>query len=97
MIKGRAMQACYAVLAVVSLTLFAGEASAQGTMQQRAACEGDAFRLCRQYIPDSARIGACLRRSRAHLSPACHSVMFKSARKTTKKRHGKRHSKKSRR
>jgi len=46
-------------------------AAAQGTPEQRAACEQDAYRLCSQYIPDERRTGACLRRNRIKLSPAC--------------------------
>jgi hypothetical protein len=46
-------------------------AAAQGTPEQRAACEQDAYRLCSQYIPDERRTGNCLRRNRISLSPAC--------------------------
>ena len=46
----------------------------QGTAEQRAACAGDAFRLCTGDIPDAKRVEACLRRSQAGLSPACRAV-----------------------
>jgi hypothetical protein len=49
-------------------------ATAQGTPEQRAACEGDAQRLCSQYIPDKDRITACLGQYRRYLSPACRSI-----------------------
>jgi hypothetical protein len=54
-----------------ALIAAATPAAAQGTPEQRAACEQDAYRLCSQYIPDERRTGACLRRNRIKLSPAC--------------------------
>jgi hypothetical protein len=54
-------------------------AAAQGTPEQRAACEQDAYRLCSQYIPDERRTGNCLRRNRISLSPACRRL-FSSGR-----------------
>jgi len=48
--------------------------AAQGTPEQRAACEQDAYRLCSQYIPDERRTGNCLRRNRISLSPACRAL-----------------------
>jgi hypothetical protein len=42
--------------------------------QARAACTGDAMRLCSQYIPSRGRITACLSRNRGSLSPGCHAV-----------------------
>jgi hypothetical protein len=56
-------------------------AVAQGTPEQRAACEQDAYRLCSQYIPDERRTGNCLRRNRVSLSPACRRV-FSSGRRS---------------
>jgi len=32
----------------------------QWTLQQRAACEPDAMRLCNQYVPDVQRVSACM-------------------------------------
>ena len=46
----------------------------RGTAEQRAACAGDAFRLCASDIPEAKRVEACLRRSQAGLSPACRAV-----------------------
>jgi hypothetical protein len=42
--------------------------------EQRAACFGDALRLCAQYIPDRTRIRACLGADRAMLSEGCRAV-----------------------
>jgi hypothetical protein len=41
-------------------TLMSVPAPAQGTPEQRAACQGDAQRLCGQYLPDVDRITACM-------------------------------------
>ena len=43
--------------------------------EARAACTGDAMRLCSQYIPSRGRIAACLRRNSGSLSPGCHHVL----------------------
>jgi hypothetical protein len=58
----------------------AGPAAAQGTPQQRAACEQDAYRFCSQYIPDENRTANCLRRHRVSLSPPCRAL-FSSRRR----------------
>jgi hypothetical protein len=49
----------------------AGAALAQGTMQQRAACESDANRICATAIPDAIAVERCLRANMRALSPAC--------------------------
>ena len=41
------------------------------TMEQQQACMGDAFRLCGPEIPDVSRVGACMVRRQAELSPGC--------------------------
>jgi hypothetical protein len=67
--------ACLAVLTGLAVVTFApAPAAAQGTPEQRAACSGDAQRLCGQFIPDVDRITACMSRNRRHLSPGCRRV-----------------------
>lgn len=56
------------------LAIPATPAAAQGTPEQRAACEQDAYRLCNEFIPDENRTASCLRRNRLRLSPACRAV-----------------------
>jgi hypothetical protein len=56
------------------LAIPATPVAAQGTPQQRAACEQDAYRLCNQFIPDEDRTANCLRRNRLRLSPACRTL-----------------------
>ncbi len=60
-------------LILSSCVLLAGAiaAEAAGTAQDRRACRSDAMRLCREFIPNTQRITACMRRNMAQLSPAC--------------------------
>jgi len=67
----RALRGIAGAAALVGLALVSAPAGAQGTPEQRAACEGDAMRLCQQYVPDVNRITACMSRNRSQLSPAC--------------------------
>ncbi len=43
--------------------------------QEAADCQGDALRLCGSYIPDHAKIHACLVTYKVYLSPACRSII----------------------
>jgi hypothetical protein len=49
-------------------------AAAQGTPEQRQACQPDAMRLCGEFIPDVDRITACMIKQRMRLSPPCRAV-----------------------
>lgn len=49
-------------------------AFAQGTPEQRQACQPDAMRLCSEFVPDVDRITACMIKQRMRLSPACRAV-----------------------
>jgi len=58
------------------------------------ACQGDAFRLCNDFIPDRAKVGACLRRKARALSPDCRTVVVGSPRhggRRYTRRHHRRH------
>ncbi len=70
---------------VCALAFMTIPAAAQGTAEQRAACQGDAQRLCGQYIPDVERITACMAQNRAHLSRGCR-VVFDSSGKRARAR-----------
>jgi hypothetical protein len=50
-------------------------AAAQGTPEQQQYCSGDAQRLCGEFIPDVAKVGACMSRKRSQLSAACRATM----------------------
>jgi hypothetical protein len=64
----------FAMLLGLVLMIDASPAAAQGTPQQRAACEDDAMRLCGQFVPDVDRITACMHARRSQLSPRCRAV-----------------------
>ncbi len=61
----------FAALAGLALWLGFSPAAAQGTPEQRAACENDALRLCQEFVPDVQRITACMSQKRRYLSPQC--------------------------
>ena len=58
------------ILLAVALWLWPATAFAY-TGDQEQACTGDAFRLCGSEIPDVQRVGACMVRRQAELSPGC--------------------------
>jgi hypothetical protein len=49
----------------------AAPAFAQGTAEQREACEADAYRFCPYDIPNVDAIEACLKKYIRSISPAC--------------------------
>jgi type II secretory pathway component PulL len=60
-----------AFAAVLVYAMSSVPAAAQGTPEQRAACQGDAQRLCGQFIPDVERITACMVQNRRYVSRPC--------------------------
>jgi hypothetical protein len=50
-------------------------AGAQGDADARQACTPDAMRLCSEFIPDVAKVTACMASKRSQLSPACRTAM----------------------
>jgi hypothetical protein len=70
--------ASYAILLVACAALLpsaVSPASAQGTVAQREACEGDAFKFCSEFIPFVHAIENCLARNIRKLTPACQIQM----------------------
>ena len=61
---------CRFVLPVIVLVGLAGAAGAQAPDVQQA-CTPDAMRLCGQFIPDRARVEACMRAHHREWSEAC--------------------------
>ena len=72
----RQLALCFAVPVGLALMAFISPtpAAAQGTQEQRAACEGDAMRLCSAHVPDVQKITACMSRNRRNLSSGCRAV-----------------------
>jgi hypothetical protein len=64
------------LLAAITAAFAAGStpAAAQGTPEQRQACQPDALRLCGEFVPDVDRITACMVKNRIRLSPPCRAV-----------------------
>jgi hypothetical protein len=65
---------------VFGSTLTPSRVAAQGTPEQRAACEEEAKYLCANYIPDEQQITACMVRNVHSLSPTCRA-MFQTKKK----------------
>lgn len=58
--------------AIVLVGTFSGAMAQQYTRQQQeAACSDDAMRLCGDFVPDEARVTACMVQKRTALSPRC--------------------------
>lgn len=66
------------VLAVLVLTCFAGAAQAelQRDRQERA-CQADAMKFCKDFVPDEDKIAACMGQHRSQLSVNCGIVYDK--------------------
>jgi hypothetical protein len=47
----------------------------EGTPQEQAACRPDTMKYCREFVPDSMQVLACLQRQRAKISKACQEVL----------------------
>ena len=62
--------AAVATVGIVSVAL-AGKSQAEGTAEQRWACEQDAFKFCGSEIPNVPRITACMIKNVKKLSPTC--------------------------
>jgi hypothetical protein len=68
------MRALLAVLVSAGAFQARAEEGGRGTPDEQAACKPDVFRLCSEFIPNEARIVACLKHNREKLSPACKKV-----------------------
>ena len=53
----------------------AGSANAEVPQDVQQACTPDAMRLCSQFVPDVAKITACMKAKHAQLSAACTTAM----------------------
>jgi hypothetical protein len=47
----------------------------KGTPEEQAACRHDSTTLCRDAIPDTLRVLACLQQNRQRISKACREVL----------------------
>jgi hypothetical protein len=66
----------FALLAASSSTAaFAQGNPFQGTPEEQTACRPDVQKHCKEFIPDTFRILACLQSIRPKLSKACRGVL----------------------
>jgi hypothetical protein len=81
-----------AILGLVWVVGFApAPAAAQGTPEQQRACTPDVMRLCNEFIPDVAKITACMIRKRASASPECRAATTPPHGKKGTSHHASRH------
>jgi hypothetical protein len=66
--------AIFALLAAAAFTPTSAATPSQGTPEQQQACTPDVFRLCNEFIPDVAKISACMGRKRAQVSAPCRAA-----------------------
>jgi hypothetical protein len=64
-----------AALLLGGLSVATARSSFEGSAEARQACTPDAMRLCSEFIPDAARVKACMLRRRGQLSQACRVAM----------------------
>jgi hypothetical protein len=72
--RGNATLALLAFLTALMCSASVVAQDYRGTVEERAACTPDAFRLCAAYIPNAAAVESCLRQQKFELSGACRSV-----------------------
>jgi hypothetical protein len=61
----------FTAIAILVMATLSEKSQAEGTPEQRWACEQDAFRVCGNEIPNVARITDCMVKNVKKLSPAC--------------------------
>ena len=66
---------CSLVLLAGALAFHLDSAAAQGSDAERQACTPDAMRLCSEFVPDVAKITACMKAKSAQLSEPCRIAM----------------------
>jgi hypothetical protein len=79
-----------AIFGLVWAAGFTAPAAAQGTPQQQQACTPDVMRLCNEFVPDVAKISACMAHKRSQISAACRAA-FPTAHEHRTSRHHKHH------
>jgi hypothetical protein len=68
----------------LSISTVATSSSFAYSARAQQMCMGDAFRLCSSEIPNIARITACMRRNKAHVSRGCRAVIEEEEAKLTR-------------
>ena len=69
------MMVVKSILAVTVLLSLSGAASAESQRdREEKACQADAMKLCKDFVPDEAKIASCMGEHRAELSTNCRIV-----------------------
>jgi hypothetical protein len=80
-------RATIAFAALFGLALIASlvpePAAAQWTAAQRAACEGDARRLCSQFLANPSGLNSCMQSNASRVSSRCRAAMGGKKKKKT--------------
>jgi hypothetical protein len=79
LILGLTLSASVALMAA----LMSSPVIAQGTAEQRAACEDEGRWLCSNYIRDERSITRCMVRNREALSPRCRKIVGSGSKQQT--------------
>jgi hypothetical protein len=72
---------CVAVFVTASASLASaqnkptGGGPFQGTQEEQHACQRDAVRFCKDAVPDTFRVLACLQTNRTKISKPCRAVL----------------------
>jgi len=74
-----------AVMFGLALLAMPEPAGAQWSAAQRAACQGDAQRLCAQSLADPGQLTACMQRNASKVSKGCRTAMGAGGGKKSKK------------
>ncbi len=64
-----------ALALLAGASLYGAVANAEVSQDVRQACTPDAMRLCSEFIPDVAKITACMKAKHSQLSAACLTAM----------------------
>ena len=59
------------VISTAGIVTFSMTSKAEGTPEQRWACEQDAFKYCSSEIPSVSRVTTCMTKNLKKLSPPC--------------------------
>ncbi len=73
--KLRSYGAIFAVGCAFATSAVAKDTGPSLRDRQQAACYNDAQRLCGEFVPDVAKISACMHEKRAEVSHKCHKMM----------------------
>jgi hypothetical protein len=72
LVGGPALPACFAAIGICLVGVTGAFAQSE---EARQACTGDAMRLCGDFVPDVAKVTACMMRKRGQVSAGCRVAM----------------------